>query len=71
MHPNMGARYADAVENLIGTLNSDDHRHQSSEIIRSLVDKIVLTPNEDKTELVVDLFGDLAGILQIEVPLVS
>ncbi len=65
VHPNMGKRYAEAVDDLLGSLNSPDHRHKSSEIIRSLVDKIVLTPNAEKTELVVDLYGDLAGILQV------
>ena len=65
VHPNMGKRYAEAVDDLLGSLNSPDHRHKSSEIIRSLVDKIVLTPNAEKTELVVDLYGNLAGILQV------
>jgi hypothetical protein len=34
-------------------------------ILRSLIDKIVLTPRDDGQHLSVDLIGDLAGILSI------
>lgn len=65
IHPKMGERYAKAIENLITSLNNPEHKDESATILRELIDKIVLTPNEDKSALVVDLFGDLAGILQI------
>lgn len=65
VHPNMGQRYAKAFENLLGALNNPEHRAASSTIIRSLIEKIVLTPNEDRSELIVDLHDDLAGIQQM------
>ena len=65
IHPRMADRYATAVKELINSLDDPTHRDESSRILRELIDKIVLTPNEDRTALVVDLYGDLAGILQI------
>ena len=50
---------------LLQSLNSPDHREESARIVRSLVDRIEMTPNDLGDELVVDLMGDLAGILQI------
>ncbi|MBF9045322.1 recombinase family protein [Rhodobacterales bacterium HKCCE4037] len=65
VHPNMGQRYAEAIVDLITSLNDPEHRAESATIIRSLISKIVLTPNDERTELIVDLHGDLAGILQM------
>ena len=65
VHPNMGKRYADSVGDLIASLNDPEHRPESAEIVRTLIDQIILTPNEDRSALVVDLCGDLAGILQM------
>ncbi len=42
-------------------LQCDDTRVEAAEIIRSLVDEIVLTPEDG--ELRIDLKGELAGIL--------
>jgi len=64
VHPRMGDRYAKAVGDLIKSLNDPAHRDASAKLLRELIDKIVLTPNEDRTALVADLYGDLAGILQ-------
>ena len=61
----MADRYATAVKDLIGSLDDPSHRDESAKILRELIEKIVLTPNEAKTALIVDLYGDLAGILQI------
>lgn len=65
MHPRMGDRYAKAVGDIIESLNDPDHRDASAKLLRELIEKIVLTPNEDRTALVADLYGDLAGILQV------
>ena len=62
-HPNMASRYHEEVSGLIEALNNKDHREEAAELIRALVDKIVLTPTEDDAGLSVDLIGDLAGIL--------
>jgi site-specific DNA recombinase len=66
IHPGMAHRYHVWVKNLIETLNEPEHRDESASLIRKLVDKIVLTPN-DANGLSIDLHGDLAGILQVSI----
>jgi hypothetical protein len=61
----MAKRYHDEVQRLIATFNEPGHRRASAELIRSLIEKIVFTPDEDRSALALDLYGDLAGILQI------
>ncbi|MCD1628274.1 recombinase family protein, partial [Seohaeicola saemankumensis] len=46
-------------------MNTPEHRAEATEIVRSLVEKIVLTPDESENRLVADLHGDLAGILTL------
>ena len=65
IHPNMGHRYHVEIQNLMASLNDPAHRDESAQIVRRLIEKIVLSPNEDGSALVVDLHGDLAGILRI------
>ncbi|MBY8824292.1 recombinase family protein [Sphingomonas colocasiae] len=65
IHPNMAKRYHEAINQLFETLNDPEYRTMSIEVVRSLIEKIVMTPNADRSALVIDLHGDLAGILQI------
>ena len=47
-------------------MNREEHRHEATELIRTLVDKVVLTPDENrKKKLKMNLYGDLAGILSM------
>ncbi|MGL1921248.1 MAG: recombinase family protein [Hyphomicrobiales bacterium] len=64
-HPNMADRYHKEIRNLVGILNESDTRTEAATLLRSLIEKIVLTPTEDNESLTVDLIGDLAGILSI------
>ncbi len=64
-HPNMANRYHKEVRNLLASLSSEDSRIEAANILRSLIDRIVLTPSKEGDRLVVDLNGDLAGILAI------
>ena len=50
---------------LITSLNTSERRQEAATLIRSLIDKIVLTPDSKKEGLLVDLHGDLAGILSV------
>ena len=65
LHPSMAKRYRDEVTSLVTSLNDENHRAEASELIRSLIEKIVLTPDPESGELVLDLHGDLAGILDM------
>jgi site-specific DNA recombinase len=63
IHPKMGQRYNEQIRNLVASLHDTAHREKSALILRKLIDKIVLAPNEDRSALTLDLIGDLAGIL--------
>lgn len=64
VHPNMAMRYHQEVQRLIASLNHPEHRDESAQLIRKLIERIVLTPNEDRSALMIDLHGELAGILR-------
>ena len=63
LHPNMAHHYQKEVKALIASLNNQEHRQEAADLIRSLIEKIILTPKEDNSGLYIDLKGDLAGIL--------
>ncbi|PCI54057.1 MAG: hypothetical protein COB36_11160 [Alphaproteobacteria bacterium] len=61
----MASRFHKCVKDLASVLNQDGARSEASEHLRGLVDKIVLTPKADEDGLTIDLYGDLAGILNM------
>ena len=64
-HPNMAQRYHQQVRDLITALNDQQFRGEAAELLRRLIDKIVLVPDTENKELAIDLHGDLAGILSL------
>lgn len=65
LHPNMAQRYHQQVRDLITALNDQQFRGEAAELLRGLIDKIVLVPDAEKKELAIDLHGDLAGIFSL------
>jgi site-specific DNA recombinase len=65
VHPQMSLRYAQAIEGFLAAVNDPEHRSEAAKNLRTIIEKIVLTPNLDRTELVVDIVGELSGILHI------
>lgn len=65
LHPAMAGQYRLRVQHLYETLQdaSEERRGEAAEIIRSLVEDIVLTPVDGRIEI--DVRGDLAGILTL------
>jgi hypothetical protein len=62
----MAAHYRQEVAKLRETLNDDETRYEATELIRSLIDKIVLLPDErHEKRLKMNLYGDLAGMLSM------
>jgi DNA invertase Pin-like site-specific DNA recombinase len=61
--PDMPARYQEEVQNLLDTLNDEENRYEAVDLIRSLIEKIELTPDKDNKKLKVNIYGDLAGML--------
>ncbi|MEM9355195.1 MAG: zinc ribbon domain-containing protein [Pseudomonadota bacterium] len=65
IHPNMAHRYRQEVSRLVATLSKSEQNQEAIGVIRSLIEKVVLTPNEACDDLRVALHGELAGILKI------
>ncbi len=63
LHPNMAEVYRRQVEELAALLQTEDDKQEAFEAIRSLVDQIILSPEEGK--LRVDLHGVIAAILRL------
>lgn len=61
LHPNLAEVYRKKVAKLINELNEESIRPEATEILRSLIDAVVLVPENGR--LRIDLKGDLAGIL--------
>ena len=49
----------------MSSLGDEERRHEAIELIRSLINKIVLVPDPKGEGLLIDIHGDLAGILNI------
>jgi hypothetical protein len=67
LHPNMAQVYRRQVARLVEALNDEHDRTEAAEILRGLVDRIVLPPPAEagpKT-LSIDLDGALAGVLAL------
>ena len=65
IHSAMASRYRHAIKDLKASLNADGARTEASQHLRGLIDKVVLTPEEGEKGLRIDLYGDLAGILNM------
>ena len=67
LHPKMAEHYRSEVARLHEALTDEKHRHEAAEIVRSLIEKIVLNPLPEGSEaaMTIDLHGDLAGILSL------
>jgi site-specific DNA recombinase len=63
LHPNLAEIYRQRVERLHEALQDRGTRDEAFELIRSLIDEIRLVP--DKSQLHIELRGELAGILAI------
>ena len=61
LHPTMADLYRSKVEELASALQREDSRLEASEMLRGLIDSIVLTP--EKGQLRIDLRGNLAAML--------
>lgn len=65
-HPAMASRFYQSVKDLRNALEQDGSRDEAAQRLRALVEKIVLTPKgSEKHGLSIDLYGDLAGILNM------
>ncbi|MEM1276837.1 MAG: recombinase family protein [Pseudomonadota bacterium] len=65
LHPNMAKEYRNQVAKIVSGLKSEKTQRQAKEMIRSLIDRVVLKPDPSGDGLLIDLHGDLAGIMRV------
>ncbi len=65
LHPAMAKQYRLRVQHLYETLqdDSEERRTEAADVLRTLVEDIILTPADGRIEI--DVRGDLAGILTL------
>jgi hypothetical protein len=61
LHPSMADLYRTKIEELASALQREDTRLEASEMLRGLIDSIILTP--EKGQLRIELRGNLAAML--------
>jgi site-specific DNA recombinase len=59
----MAYEYRRKVRGLIEALNKEEGRAEAGQLIRGLIEKIILVPEDN--ELKPEIVGDLAGILKL------
>jgi site-specific DNA recombinase len=65
LHPSMALRYRNEIAALTLALDGDNNKIEAKELLRGLIERIVLTPAQGSDGLTIDLYGDLAGILSL------
>ena len=65
LHPRLAELYRGKIAALEEALNDVEERGQAAEIMRSLIDKVVLTPEMTDRTVNAKLYGALAGILAL------
>lgn len=61
--PNLGEAYEKYVDDLRATLNRDQSKTQATELLRSLIERIILVPEIENEGLYIEIEGKLASIL--------
>ena len=64
IHPNISEAYRRRIERLTETLSDPDDALVAADAIREVIDRIVITPGQQRGENHVTLRGDLATILE-------
>ncbi|MFO0998529.1 MAG: recombinase family protein [Alphaproteobacteria bacterium] len=65
LHPNVPDLYRRKVQELQKSLNEPGSRQEASEILRSLIERIVIHPEEGRGNYRVELRGQIASILDL------
>ncbi len=63
LHPSLAIRYREELDRLHEGLTSEENRHEAFEVVRSLIDKVIIQPEEDG--YTVSLEGDLCAMLNL------
>lgn len=63
LHPNLAQRYRERVEQLHKQLSHPAIRQEAVELLRGLIERIVITPHEEGHEI--ELVGDIVKLLEL------
>lgn len=63
VHPNVADLYQRRVESLIDALNRSEDRDRAAQNLRTVIDKIVLTPGAKRGEVQATLYGDFETVV--------
>jgi site-specific DNA recombinase len=65
-HPGLAEIYARKVRDLVSVLNEEDTRAEAAEVLRGLIEKVILRPDPDASNgHVIELYGELGAILSL------
>ena len=66
LHPGLAEIYGRKISDLVGALNEEDTRAEAADLLRGLIDKIILRPDPDALNgHVIELYGELGAILSL------
>ncbi|MGI9508105.1 MAG: recombinase family protein, partial [Geminicoccaceae bacterium] len=65
IHPNVAEIYRAKIQRLEDALSGPDDAREAAEAMRSLIERIVLTPGAKRGEVKAELHGELAAILAL------
>ena len=65
LHPNLAGLYRRKVENLHDALTRPDTRTEATEILRSLIEAVVIHPAEGGAGVEIELIGEIAGMVDL------
>jgi site-specific DNA recombinase len=66
LHPGLADTYARTIADLVTALNADDTREEAADILRGLIEKIVLLPDAAAPNgHAIELYGELGAILTL------
>jgi hypothetical protein len=63
IHPKMAVTYRERIATLIKGLSDPDGMDEAKDRLRGLIERIVLRPNAETGRLIVELEGDLSGLM--------
>ena len=66
IHPGLAEIYARKVSDLVGSLNEPGTREEAADLLRGLIEKIILRPDEEAPNgHAIELYGELGAILSL------
>ena len=65
LHPSMAHEYRKRINALYEALQDEETRPEAADIVRTLIDRIVLAPDDNGDKLEILVKGDIAGILDL------